>query len=102
MYSERSSVAASSSDGGSGAEGTANHFATLYVWPALDCAREIIAGAAVDGAVPVVSASDEVWDATTFTKNRERCIDGEVARLFFEEVSRAANAVRRLSGMALA
>jgi transposase len=29
---------------------------------------------------------EPVWDATTFSKNRERFIDGEVARRFFEEV----------------
>lgn len=35
--------------------------------------------------------SDEpVWDATVFSKNRERFIDGEVARRFFDEVLAAA------------
>jgi len=29
---------------------------------------------------------EPVWDATTFSKNRERFIDGEVARRFFEQV----------------
>ena len=29
---------------------------------------------------------EPVWDATTFSKNRERFIDGEVARRLFEEV----------------
>jgi transposase len=29
---------------------------------------------------------EPVWDATVFSKNRERFIDGEVARRFFEEV----------------
>jgi transposase len=29
---------------------------------------------------------EPVWDATTFSKNRERFIDGEVARRFFDEV----------------
>ncbi len=33
---------------------------------------------------------EPVWDATTFTKNRERFIDGEVARLFFDAVLRTA------------
>lgn len=33
---------------------------------------------------------EPVWDATTFSKNRERFIDGEVARLFFDEVLNAA------------
>jgi transposase len=44
-----------------------------------------------------LSASDEVWDATTFTKNRERFIDGEVARLFFEEVLQQAKQKRFMS-----
>ena len=29
---------------------------------------------------------EPVWDATTFSKNRERFIDGEVARRFFDQV----------------
>jgi transposase len=29
---------------------------------------------------------EAVWDATTFSKNRERFIDGEVARRFFDQV----------------
>ena len=29
---------------------------------------------------------EPVWDATTFSKNRERFIDGEVARCFFDQV----------------
>ena len=33
---------------------------------------------------------EPVWDATTFSKNRERFIDGEVARLFFDAVLNAA------------
>lgn len=33
---------------------------------------------------------EAVWDVTVFTKNRERFIDGEVARRFFDEVLRAA------------
>jgi transposase len=33
---------------------------------------------------------ESVWDATTFSKNRERFIDGQVARLFFDEVLSAA------------
>ena len=38
---------------------------------------------------------DESWDPTTFTKNRERLMEHEVARLFFEGV------VRRAKGMDL-
>lgn len=33
---------------------------------------------------------EAVWDATVFSKNRERFIDGEVARRFFDEVLRIA------------
>ena len=29
---------------------------------------------------------EPVWDATTFSKNRERFIDGEVARRLFDQV----------------
>src|SRR5271156_6567353 len=29
---------------------------------------------------------DEVWDVTVFTKNRERLLDGEVAKAFFDQV----------------
>jgi transposase len=39
--------------------------------------------------------SDPVWDATVFTKNRERLLDGEIARLFFEGVKSHA----RLNGL---
>src|SRR5688572_14025685 len=33
---------------------------------------------------------EPVWDASTFSKNRERFIDGKVARRFFDEVLAAA------------
>ncbi len=33
-----------------------------------------------------LSMDDRVWDATTFTKNRERLMRGDVARLLLEEV----------------
>lgn len=33
-----------------------------------------------------IGMDEPVWDATTFSKNRERFIDGEVARRFFEQV----------------
>src|SRR2546427_6196484 len=33
-----------------------------------------------------LSMDDRVWDATTFTKNRERLLSGDVARLFLEEL----------------
>lgn len=29
---------------------------------------------------------DRVWDATTFTKNRDRLLQGEIDRVFFEEI----------------
>lgn len=33
-----------------------------------------------------MNQDDPVWDATTFSKNRERFIDGEIAQRFFTEV----------------
>jgi transposase len=33
-----------------------------------------------------LSMDDEVWDATVFSKNRERLLKADVARLFFEKV----------------
>lgn len=33
-----------------------------------------------------LSLDDPIWDATTFTKNRERLLDGDVAEAFFAEV----------------
>ncbi len=33
-----------------------------------------------------LSLDDVVWDATTFTKNRDRLLDGDVADAFFAEV----------------
>ena len=40
---------------------------------------------------------EAVWDATTFSKNRERFIDGEVARLFFDAVLKAARKANLVS-----
>lgn len=40
---------------------------------------------------------DPVWNATTFTKNRDRLLDGDVAAAFFEEVNREAQALGLLS-----
>jgi transposase len=40
---------------------------------------------------------DPVWNATTFTKNRDRLLDGDVAAAFFEEVKREAQALGLLS-----
>ena len=37
-----------------------------------------------------MNLDDPSWDATTFTKNRDRLVEHEVARLFFEEVVRQA------------
>ncbi|MDR7494204.1 MAG: IS5 family transposase, partial [Armatimonadota bacterium] len=42
-----------------------------------------------------LSMDDPVWDATTFTKNRQRLLDGEIAQRFFEQV-RAEAAARGL------
>jgi transposase len=44
-----------------------------------------------------LSMDDPVWDATTFTKNRERLLEGDVAQSFFQEVVRQARANRLLS-----
>src|SRR5262249_59060851 len=33
-----------------------------------------------------LSLDDPVWDATTFTKNRDRMLDGDIADAFFAEV----------------
>src|SRR5215467_6510565 len=33
-----------------------------------------------------LKADDRIWDATVFTKNRQRLLDGEIARAFFDRV----------------
>ncbi len=33
-----------------------------------------------------LNADDPVWDATVFTKNRQRLLDGDIARAFFDRV----------------
>jgi hypothetical protein len=40
---------------------------------------------------------DPVWDATTFTKNRDRLLEGAIATAFFQEVLVEANAAQLLS-----
>jgi transposase len=44
-----------------------------------------------------LSMDDPVWDATTFTKNRERLLEGDIAQAFFQEVIREARERRFLS-----
>ena len=44
-----------------------------------------------------LSLDDAVWDATTFTKNRNRLLAGDVADAFFQEVLAAARAEGLLS-----
>jgi transposase len=44
-----------------------------------------------------LSMDDTVWDATVFTKNRERLLQGDVAQAFFEEVVQQAREQRLLS-----
>jgi transposase len=39
-----------------------------------------------------LSMDDPVWDATTFTKNRDRLLDGDIADAFFAEVLAAITA----------
>jgi transposase len=40
---------------------------------------------------------EETWDPSTFAKNRDRLVEHEVARKFFEEVVRAAKAAQLIS-----
>jgi transposase len=44
-----------------------------------------------------LSLDDPIWDATTFTKNRDRLLDGDVAAAFFTEVLAAIKADGLLS-----
>jgi transposase len=44
-----------------------------------------------------LSLDDPIWDATTFTKNRDRLLDGDVADAFFAEVLSAIKADGLLS-----
>jgi transposase len=44
-----------------------------------------------------LSLDDAVWDATTFTKNRDRLLTGDVAAAFFQEVLAVAEAQGLLS-----
>jgi transposase len=40
---------------------------------------------------------DPVWDTTTFTKNRDRLLEGDIAAVFFEAVRLHADTARLLS-----
>jgi transposase len=44
-----------------------------------------------------LSMDDPVWDATTFTKNRDRLLEGDIAAAFFEEVLAEAKAAGLVS-----
>src|SRR5213595_3817165 len=44
-----------------------------------------------------LSMDDEVWNATTFSKNRDRLLEGEIASLFFASVVAQARAADLLS-----
>jgi transposase len=44
-----------------------------------------------------LNMDDPVWSATTFSKNRERLLDGDIAQAFFAEVKGAAEAAGLLS-----
>ena len=44
-----------------------------------------------------LSLDDAVWDATTFTKNRDRLLAGDIAEAFFQEVLTEARAHQLLS-----
>jgi len=39
-----------------------------------------------------LNADDEVWDATTFTKNRDRMLEADVAKEFLAQVVAQASA----------
>jgi transposase len=44
-----------------------------------------------------LSMDDEVWDASTFSKNRERLLEGDIAEAFFQGVLGQARAGELLS-----
>ena len=44
-----------------------------------------------------LSMDDPVWDPTTFTKNRDRLLEGDIAEAFFQEVLAEARSARLLS-----
>jgi transposase len=44
-----------------------------------------------------LNMDDEVWDATVFTKNRDRLLRGEIAQVFFQRVVDQARAQQLLS-----
>jgi transposase len=44
-----------------------------------------------------LSMDDPIWDATVFSKNRDRLLEGDIARAFFERVLCHARAQRLLS-----
>jgi len=44
-----------------------------------------------------LSTDEAVWDATTFTKNRDRLLDGEIAQAFFTVIQDQARAAGLLS-----
>lgn len=45
----------------------------------------------------VLDKRRSVWAPTTFTKNRDRLLEGDIARAFFEDVVAQARARRLLS-----
>src|SRR5439155_16657762 len=44
-----------------------------------------------------LNLDDPVWDATVFTKNRERLLEGDIAQAFFDKVLKLARAEQLLS-----
>jgi transposase len=44
-----------------------------------------------------LSMDDPIWDATVFSKNRDRLLEGNIARAFFERVLCHARAQKLLS-----
>lgn len=44
-----------------------------------------------------LSMDDPIWDATVFSKNRDRLLEGDIARAFFKQVLRHARTQRLMS-----
>jgi transposase len=61
---------------------------------AVDCARKVVAGLAAAG---VLHGDERVWDASTFSKNRDRLLKKKMAKRFFQEVLKQARERNLLS-----
>src|SRR5207249_9196769 len=106
---QRSSIATDPADCGRGAGGSVASVraAVRQIWPTVDSPRAIASRSAVAGLLSVrselqlmeqldynllfrwfvgLSVDAKVWDETVFTKNRERLIEGDIARKFMTAV----------------